>query len=155
MSGEPPPQHYGWSRFEELCELLAADVRTSDWQVDTIIGLETSGAYAAAQLCVRLGAEHMIVVDVAKEPKAGGGYTRRLGGLAILNPLLIRGKRVLCVDDGIETGALLTELPALVQALGGEPRPAALVGIGNYPALPNLYVAQRLARPPIFPWKRT
>lgn len=146
---EKAPFTFTWQEFEAACVELAKMVKASGYQPDVIAGLETGGVFVAGMLKKLLGVETMVALDVVE---VAGVY--RLGGLAQLDRLRMAGKRLLGVDDGIRTGnLLLVEMPQLAARLGAELRCASMVGIGDYPRDPNLFVARDLSVAPRLPWK--
>ena len=155
---EDTPGFYTQEAFEQRCAALASMVATY-WQADLIVGLETGGAYVAAQLKTLLRVRHMVVLDVVNED---GNY--RLGSTVRLNPDLVVGRHVLCVDDSFYRGGLLAELHDVVVSMGGLPLQAAIARIRGPRELqssPNMVFVDELpcgagGRPchPNWPWKR-
>lgn len=112
-----------------LSELLADLVR--DWPIEVVCGPATGGMVVAEWLADRLDA---LAVFAEHDPSAASGaaapFVLRRG-----YDQLVRGKRVLAVDDIVNTGHSVRQTIAAVRAAGGEVvGAAAYIDRGNVDA---------------------
>jgi hypoxanthine phosphoribosyltransferase len=120
------------------------------WGAEVVIGLQGSGFYPAARIAKKFG-PHVTLIGHPISRDADG--VRHLDDSIALCPSRIAGRKVLVVDDGVETGGLYTEAKEVVEALRGYFMFAALYGIGDYPRHhQDLWVAKTSLVPPVFFW---
>jgi len=104
------------NRIARLSDLLAALVR--DWRVEVVCGPATGGLVVAQWLAHRLGA---LAVFAEHDPTApAGGAVRPPFVLRRGYDQLVRGRRVLAVDDIVSTGHSVRQTIAALRAAGGE-----------------------------------
>ena len=125
MTGPPTePEHevVGWAELERLVESLADQVRGEQ---DTMLAITRGGLVPAGMLAYRLGIRDILVAAVAYYDEAG----RRGAAPTFLqfpaDPLL-RGRRVLIVDEVWDSGATIEAVIGRVREAGGIPTTAVL-----------------------------
>jgi orotate phosphoribosyltransferase len=114
-------------RIERLCRDMAAVVR--GWGVEMVCGPATGGLVIAEWTAHELGA---LSTFTEHDPAPAGGLLRGRFVLRRGYDRLISGKRVLVVDDIVNTGLSLRQTAEAVRGAGGEVvGSACLVSRGN------------------------
>ncbi|NMO15032.1 hypothetical protein HPC49_07280 [Pyxidicoccus fallax] len=99
---------YGWSEIDSLCRRLAATIREP---FDAIVCILRGGAVPGAILANELGIDLMMGIKVVQRGQvtgAGqsqGSYRAEKGTVVVpMNDINLKGKRVLVVDDVLDSG---------------------------------------------------
>jgi orotate phosphoribosyltransferase len=117
-------------RLERLCRDMAGVVR--DWGVEVVCGPATGGLIVAEWTAHELGA---LSVFAEHDPAAAGESLRGRFVLRRGYDRVVSGKRVLVVDDIVNTGLSLRQTAEAVRGAGGQVVGAAcLVSRGNVDA---------------------
>ena len=117
-------------RIDRLCELLAELVR--DFHAEIVCGPATGGLEIAQDTARHLGALAIFAEHTAAAPDRAGGPVRGAFELRRGFDRIAAGKRVIVVDDVINTGLAIRQTVDVVRAAGGNVVGAgALVSRGN------------------------
>lgn len=117
-------------RIERLCRDMAMVVK--DWGVEVVCGPATGGLIIAEWTAHELG---VLSIFAEHDPTPVDGQLRGRFVLRRGYDRLVSGKRVLVVDDIVNTGLSLRQTAEAVRAAGGEVEAAAcLVNRGNVDA---------------------
>jgi uncharacterized protein len=111
-----------WEQLDALVARLAAAVGR---EFDLVVAITRGGLVPAGMLAYRLDLREILVVGVQFYRAEGGTHDRpRVGHFPADE--LVRGRRVLVVDEVWETGETMTEVMARLRASGAEPVSAVL-----------------------------
>ena len=111
-----------WDKLEVLVKRLAADVGKEH---DVLLAITRGGLVPSGMLAYLLGSRDIVVAAVAfydDEGKAGD----KPAFLQVPADPLLRGKRVLIVDEVWDTGTTIEAVVERVRLAGGEPTTAVL-----------------------------
>jgi uncharacterized protein len=122
--GAPEKTHVSWAQLDFLVADLAEAVGGAE-AYDLLLAVTRGGLVPAGMLAYRLGIREILVAAV--EYYDDEGETRE----EVLfhhfpDPALLRGRRMLVVDEVWETGATMAAVVARVREAGGEPTIAVL-----------------------------
>jgi hypoxanthine phosphoribosyltransferase len=155
MSKESPPFHaeyVSWPKMVALGRKLALRIRDSGFRPEVVVAIARGGYVPARILCDYLGVSELASLRIVHY-QAGANKEKRARLLAPLN-LPVAGKRVLLVDDLIDTGETFQVALAHLLDLGAtELRSAVMLAKPGAGAEAD-FVARRLKvwRWVVFPW---
>jgi hypoxanthine phosphoribosyltransferase len=120
---EPPRDHVAWDELDALVAVLAEQLQGE--RFDVMLTITRGGMVPAGMLAYRLGIRNILVAAVAYYDDEGmpGEAATFLEFPA--DPLL-RGRRVLVVDEVWDSGTTIAAVVARVRQAGGEPVTAVL-----------------------------
>ena len=128
-----------WSRALEYCYKLSAMIMDSNLEVDTILAISRGGLIPARIVSDVLGVDELVVlrsrlwgtgVKVRDEPE-----------ISIHEKVDFGGKRVLVVDEVVDTGATMAKVVSLIKALGASDIKTAVLHYKTTSTFaPNFYV---------------
>lgn len=115
-----------WDGFGGACESLARDIQASGWMPEIVIAVARGGMLPAGALTYMLGIKLTDAINVEF-------YTdvhETLPDPVLLAPLLdtesISGRRLLVVDDVVDSGRTLKLVVELLEGFGADVRSAVL-----------------------------
>jgi hypoxanthine phosphoribosyltransferase len=113
--------------WEDLDRLVAgrADARGAAGAYDILLAVTRGGLVPAGMLAYRLGIREILVAAVEYYDDEGATAEEVLFH-HFPDPALLRGQRILVVDEVWETGATMAAVVARVRAAGGVPTIAVL-----------------------------
>jgi uncharacterized protein len=113
----PDPLVLTWEALDALVARLAAEVGRD---FELVLAITRGGMVPAGMLAYRLDLREILVVGVEFYRAEGGTHERpRVGHFPAAE--LVRGRRVLVVDEVWETGETMTEVVARLRAAGADP----------------------------------
>jgi hypoxanthine phosphoribosyltransferase len=121
-AGDPERLIVTWADLERLVEDLAGQVRG---EYDVMLVVTRGGLVPAGMLAYRLGIRDIIVAAVAFYDDAGRPRERP-SFLQFPSDPLLRGRRVLVVDEVWDTGTTIQAVIDRVRLAGGRPTTAVL-----------------------------
>jgi hypoxanthine phosphoribosyltransferase len=108
VTAVPDIDRYSWDEVDSLCRRLAAMI---DEPFDVLVAILRGGAVPGAILANELGIELMMGMKVVQRGqvsgigKGNGAYAAERGTVTVpLNDIDLNGKRVLVVDDVLDSG---------------------------------------------------
>jgi hypoxanthine phosphoribosyltransferase len=111
-----------WEQLDALVTRLAAEVGSEH---DVVLAISRGGLVPAGMLAYRLDLREILVAGV-EFYRADGGTHPEPRFLHFPDAHLLRGRRVLVVDEVWETGETMAAVLTRVRAAGGHPRSAVL-----------------------------
>jgi len=133
-----------WDYIYNLCRNISKEVKSSGYEPDVIIALARGGWFAGRVLCDFLGLDDLSSLKIEHYI---GDAAIDTGEPYIRYPLsdsIIEGKRVLIVDDIVDTGKSMISAKAYVESMNPkEVRTASLQYMGSSKIDPD-YVGERL-----------
>lgn len=133
-----------WDYIYNLCRNISRDIKSSEYEPDVIIALARGGWFAGRVLCDFLGLDDLSSLKIEHYTGTAAIDT---GEPYIRYPLpadVIKGKKVLIVDDIVDTGKSMISAKAYVEAMNPrEVRTASLQYLGSSKIDPD-YVGERL-----------
>jgi uncharacterized protein len=122
MAAMPDALVLTWEDLDALVARLAVLVGRD---YDVVLAITRGGLVPAGMLAYRLDLREILVAGAELYLPDGGTHERpRIGHVP--DAALLRGRRVLVVDEVWETGATMTEVARLVREAGGQPITAVL-----------------------------
>lgn len=134
------PHAVTWDELDRLVAALAAEVGGGH---DLVLAITRGGLVPAGMLAYRLDLHEILVAGVVFYRPEGGTHPEPLV-LHFPDAALLRGRRVLVVDEVWETGETMTEVLARVRAAGGDPVSAVVhykPGRSRVPGRPDHFAA--------------
>ncbi len=134
------PHVVTWDELDRLVAALAAEVGGGH---DLVLAITRGGLVPAGMLAYRLDLHEILVAGVVFYRPEGGTHPEPLV-LHFPDAALLRGRRVLVVDEVWETGETMTEVLARVRAAGGDPVSAVVhykPGRSRVPGRPDHFAA--------------
>jgi uncharacterized protein len=133
-----------WDYIYNLCRNISTEIKRSGYEPDVIIALARGGWFAGRVLCDFLGLDDLSSLKVEHYV---GVTAIDTGEPYIRYPLsdnVMKGKKVLIVDDIVETGGSMLSAKAYVESRNPtEVRTASLQYLGSSKIEPD-YVGERL-----------
>jgi len=133
-----------WDYIYNLCRNISRDIKSSGYEPDVIIALARGGWFAGRVLCDFLGLDDLSSLKIEHYTGTAAIDT---GEPYIRYPLpadVIKGKKVLIVDDIVDTGGSMISAKAYVEDRSPrEVRTASLQYLGSSKIDPD-YVGERL-----------
>ncbi|MDQ1251297.1 MAG: uncharacterized protein QG646_370 [Euryarchaeota archaeon] len=133
-----------WDYIYNLCRNISKEIKNSGYEPDVIIALARGGWFAGRVLCDFLGLDDLSSLKIEHYIGAAAIYS---GEPYIRYPLsdeVIEGKRVLIVDDIVDTGESMLSAKAYVEGRNPtEVRTASLQHLRSSKIDPD-YVGERL-----------
>ena len=111
-----------WEDLDALVARLAVQVGREH---DLVLAITRGGLVPAGMLAYRLNLREILVVGVEFYRSEGGTHPAPVIG-HFPDAALLRGQRILVVDEVWETGETMTEVLARVRAAGGTPVSAVI-----------------------------
>ena len=153
VGSEPVKDRVTWADLDRLVAELAAEIGDADGY-DLLLAVTRGGLVPAGMLAYRLGIREILVAAV--EYYDDEGTTRDAAFFHHFpDAELLRGNRVLVVDEVWETGTTMAAVVARVRAAGGEPTTAVLhykPGRSRVPDSPDHWAATT-ERWVVYPYK--
>lgn len=119
---EPERDLVGWDELDRLVAVLAEQLRGEH---DTMLAITRGGLVPAGMLAYRLGIRDILVAAVAYYDD-GGHRDEAPSFLQFPADPVLRGRRVLVVDEVWDSGATIAAVVERVRAAGGIPTTAVL-----------------------------
>ncbi|MDI9393940.1 MAG: phosphoribosyltransferase [Euryarchaeota archaeon] len=133
-----------WDYIYNLCRNISREVKNSGYEADVIIALARGGWFAGRVLCDFLGLDDLSSLKIEHYI---GDAAINTGEPYIRYPLsddVVEGKRVLIVDDVVDTGESMISAKAYVESKNPkEVRTASLQYMGSSKIDPD-YIGERL-----------
>lgn len=140
-----------WERFGTCCRELARQIADSGFEPEVLIAVARGGMLPGGGLSYALGVKLTDAINVEF-------YTdvhETLPDPVLLAPMLdtdsIEGKRVLVVDDVVDSGRTLALVLDLLTNVGAQPRSAVVYAKSTTVVEPD-YVWARTDKWIVFPW---
>ncbi len=140
-----------WERFGTCCRELARQIADSGFEPEVLIAVARGGMLPGGGLSYALGVKLTDAINVEF-------YTdvhETLPDPVLLAPMLdtdsIKGKRVLVVDDVVDSGRTLALVLDLLTNVGAQPRSAVVYAKPTTVVEPD-YVWARTDKWIVFPW---
>jgi len=131
-----------------LAERLAHQIKASGFQADAIVALTRGGWIPARLLSDGLGIRELLSIGLRYSD------TSRTDLIAYSLPdPMPTARKLLLVEDCLESGRSLQEARRLLEAAGNEVRTASLYITRQTVTAPDYHVIAA-ATPPAFPWER-
>jgi len=152
MTPEPSPAEFleiDWAMFGELCRALALKV-ARDYEPEVVIGLTRAGVIPAAVVSSILGVDFHTLAISRKE---GEETVRERPAIFSAVPRVVRGKRVLIVDEITTSGDTLRLALAAVR----DQHPAEVRTATSFARTTGYrpdYAALTMDAYVVFPWDR-
>lgn len=131
-----------------LAERLARQIKVSGFQADAIVALTRGGWIPARLLSDSLGIRELLSIGL----RYGDASRTNLIAYSLPDPMPT-GRRLLLVEDCLESGRSLQEARRILEAAGNEVRTASLCITHQTVTAPDYHVIAA-ATPPAFPWER-
>jgi hypothetical protein len=116
------PITVSWDELDRLVGVLAGQVGTD---YDLVLAITRGGLVPAGMLAYRLDLREILVAGVEFYRSGGGTHDAPIFG-HFPDADLLRGKRILVVDEVWETGETMAAVFERVRAAGGQPRSAVI-----------------------------
>lgn len=120
----PAKTHVTWDDLDRLVADLAEAVGSAD-AYDILLAVTRGGLVPAGMLAYRLGIREILVAAVEYYDDEGA-TAEEVVFHHFPEAALLRGQRILVVDEVWETGATMAAVVARVRAAGGQPTIAVL-----------------------------
>lgn len=116
------PLTVSWAELDRLCGDLAEQVGS---EYDLVLAITRGGLVPAGILAYRLDLREILVAGVEFYTSGGGTHEAPIFG-HFPEAALLRGKRILVVDEVWETGETMAAVVERVAAAGGAPKTAVI-----------------------------
>lgn len=126
---------------------LASQIKTSGFQPDFLVGLARGGWIPTRLLSDALGVKEILSVGM----RYADATRTSLVAYSLPAPMPT-GKRLLLIEDCLESGKSLQEAKRILESAGNEVRTASLFITDGTPMEPD-YFLERLPVPLRFPWE--
>ena len=130
-----------WDEFEAEVQKLAAKI---DFTPDIIVGIARGGVIPATLFSYIFRVKDMFVLKLEKKGE------KQISAFALKD---VAGKRVLLVEDMIETGRGMMGGKEFLQGKGAEVKTACLYTMAKSEIVPD-FSLKRLHEAPEFPWNK-
>ena len=102
--------HLTWDDIEDYCKILANMIKNSDFEPETIVGIQRGGCITAVLLSHLLNIEDFCTIGI-RSTKSDDIRAQRIKPIIYdsFSLQLITGKKVLLTDDITDTGVTLIE----------------------------------------------
>lgn len=130
-------------------EKLALKIKASGFQADAIVALTRGGWIPARLLSDGLGVRELLSIGL----RYSDATRTKLIAYSLPDPMPV-AKKLLLVEDCLESGRSLQEAKRLLEAAGNEVRTASLYITQQTRTMPDYHVSAT-ATPPAFPWERS
>ncbi len=111
--------------WDDLDALVARLAELAGREYDLVLAITRGGLVPAGMLAYRLDLHEILVAGAVFYRAEGGTHDAPVIG-QFPDPALLRGRRVLVVDEVWETGETMTDIVGRVRAAGGSPTTAVL-----------------------------
>ena len=140
-----------WERFGTCCRELARQIADSGFEPEVLIAVARGGMLPGGGLSYALGVKLTDAINV----EFYTDVNETLPDPVLLAPMLdtdsIKGKRVLVVDDVVDSGRTLALVLDLLTNVGAQPRSAVVYAKPTTVVEPD-YVWARTDKWIVFPW---
>lgn len=132
-----------WDQFEEKIKILAEKIK-AEFQPDMIIGIARGGVVPARLLNRELDVKKMYGISVEEKDKEG----------KVITDLLIdlEGKKILLVEDMLETGRSLVVAKKYLEEKGAEVKTTCLYTMPQSEIKPDYFLGE-VEKAQKFPWE--
>ena len=156
MSEARTIERYGWEAVDALCRRLA---RSISEPFDAIVCILRGGAVPGVILANELGIDTVAGIKVVQAGQAAAGtapdrpYDGVEGSVLIpLNPLDLRGRRVLLVDDVLDSGETALVARREIERLGPARLAFATLQVKSYSRFRPDYFVEEKTGWLFYPW---
>ncbi|SDH85927.1 phosphoribosyltransferase [Propionivibrio dicarboxylicus] len=132
----------------KLTDTLALKIKASGFQADAIVALTRGGWIPARLLSDGLGIRELLSIGL----RYSDARRTDLVAYSLPDPMPT-ARKLLLVEDCLESGRSLQEAKRLLEAAGNEVRTASLYITRQTMTAPDYHVIA-VATPPTFPWER-
>ncbi len=129
-----------WQTLEQNVQALASKITEAP---DIIVAVARGGLVPARLLAKQFGVNKMYVLTINKQGDDQIVVTKIMANLA--------GKKVLLVEDALESGKSLKAAQSYLKSLGASVETAALYATFTSGIKPDYFISRK-ARIPPFPW---
>lgn len=133
----------------EQIEALGGQIGASAWRPDFLVGLARGGWIPTRLLSDVLGVKEILSLGL----RYRDATRTTLIAYSLPEPMP-SGKKLLLIEDCLESGKSLCEARRLLEAAGNEVRTACLYITDTTQTRPDYFLEQR-PTPPTFPWEIT
>ena len=140
---EPVKINVSWQDLDDLVAQLAERLR-ADPEPDVVLAISRGGLVPAGMLGYRMGWRDMLLAAVVVYDDEQG-FRGAAEFLQFPSDDLLRGKRVLIVDEVWDSGTTIAAVSARIRAAGGEPVTAVLhykPGRSRVDIVPDHYIVE-------------
>lgn len=142
-----------WEHIEEIVDELADKIKASGFQPDYIIGITMGGLIPLYFLAKKLDIDKVLTVSATSYEKDKQKELK----ITYLPEIDLRGKKVLLVDDIVDTG---NTIKGVSEAVIGKYNPGELktaafvVNKDRCKLLPDFYAFEEPGEWVVFPWEK-
>jgi len=140
---DPVKVNVSWQDLDDLVAQLAERLRASP-EPDVVLAISRGGLVPAGMLGYRMGWRDMLLAAVVVYDDEQG-FRGAAEFLQFPSDDLLRGKRVLIVDEVWDSGTTIAAVSARIRAAGGEPVTAVLhykPGRSRVDIVPDHYIVE-------------
>lgn len=143
------PRNPSWVSIEKYTQSLAAIINKSDFKPEYIVGISRGGWVPAILLSHLMAWTPFASIDVKKE-----GEERRVAENPLINWPALKGKRVLLVEDMLETGKSAQVAREFLEQYGADVRLACYFARNYSEVKPDFVLREGMKREVSFRWER-
>jgi uncharacterized protein len=147
---------YNWTDIDDICHRLAAQIREP---FDVIVCVLRGGAVPGVILANELGIERVIAMKVVQSgqanvsPGTGAAYEAQKSAVLVpLNDVTLHGRRVLVVDDVLDSGESARVVLEEVYRRGAEVVKLAVMQKKSYSKIEPDYFVEVKTNWLFYPW---
>lgn len=147
---------YSWSEIDDICRRLAAMI---DEPYDVIVCVMRGGAVPGVILANELGIEQVVALKVVQNGQisgaggGGGAYDAERGTVVVpINDVPLSGRRVLVVDDVLDSGESAKVVLAEVRRRGADVVRLAVMQKKSYSKIEPDYFVEVKTNWLFYPW---
>lgn len=141
------PEKPSWEDVEIWIIELAKQI--GDFKPDSVIGISRGGWIPAVLLSRITGGYSLIPIDIERV-----GKERKVRGLFALPSSMLAGKKVLLVEDIVETGKSLIVAKEFLEQNGATVKTVCIFTRDFSEIDPDFVIAKGLTYEVLFPWER-
>ena len=127
---------------------LADSIRAASFKPDYLVGLARGGWIPTRLLSNYLGVKEILSIGM----KYADAERTQLVAYSAPDPMP-KGKKLLLIEDCLESGKSMVAARELLIAAGNEVKTASIYIIEKTQNLPDFYL-KKLPQPPLFPWEK-
>jgi len=138
-----------WNDVEKYTKALADNIKESGFKPDYLVGISRGGWLPAALLSHLMSWKLFVSIDVKKE-----GTERKVAENPQINWSALKGKKVLLVEDMLETGKSAQVAREFLEQNGADVRLACYFARDFSEIEPNFVLQKGIKKEVLFPWEK-